>query len=195
MPHVHGFSRDGTKFAPRVAGVDLILDVLVRPAGLGRRGAYRSHLSLLNGPRQAHPEAAVRYIFVRGAQREVHRSNQPGRRSPPSHRQCGPPGVALVDTISSLGCIDYRHDEWGGHVAVAELQAWRQHGLRSASRVFVRATRDVAVRRRLVRPTLADGTACSTAQHGYADNPFQSRGSRAKSTDWTHPQQEITERD
>jgi hypothetical protein len=102
----------------------------------GQRGSAEEGLQitlvpLLIGPRQAHPEAAVRYIFVRGAQREVHRSNEPGRRSPPSHRQCGPPGVALV-TISSLGCIDYRHDEWvgrcGGRRIASMTSAWLEVG-------------------------------------------------------------------
>jgi alanine-glyoxylate transaminase / serine-glyoxylate transaminase / serine-pyruvate transaminase len=32
------------------------------------------------------------------------------------------PALLLVDTISSLGCIDYRHDEWGVDVTVAGSQ-------------------------------------------------------------------------
>jgi alanine-glyoxylate transaminase/serine-glyoxylate transaminase/serine-pyruvate transaminase len=32
------------------------------------------------------------------------------------------PALLLVDTVSSLGCIDYRHDEWGVDVAVSGSQ-------------------------------------------------------------------------
>jgi alanine-glyoxylate transaminase/serine-glyoxylate transaminase/serine-pyruvate transaminase len=32
------------------------------------------------------------------------------------------PALLLVDTVSSLGCIDYRHDEWGVDVAVSASQ-------------------------------------------------------------------------
>jgi alanine-glyoxylate transaminase/serine-glyoxylate transaminase/serine-pyruvate transaminase len=35
---------------------------------------------------------------------------------------CGHPALLLVDTISSLGSIDYRHDEWGVDVTVAGSQ-------------------------------------------------------------------------
>ena len=31
----------------------------------------------------------------------------------------GHPALLMVDTISSLGSIDYRHDEWGVDVTVA----------------------------------------------------------------------------
>src|SRR2546428_7284982 len=34
----------------------------------------------------------------------------------------GHPALLLVDTISSLGSIDYRHDEWGVDVTVAGSQ-------------------------------------------------------------------------
>jgi alanine-glyoxylate transaminase/serine-glyoxylate transaminase/serine-pyruvate transaminase len=34
----------------------------------------------------------------------------------------GHPALLLVDTISSLGCIDYRHDEWGVDVTIAGSQ-------------------------------------------------------------------------
>ena len=34
----------------------------------------------------------------------------------------GHPALLLVDTISSLGCIDYRHDQWGIDVTVAGSQ-------------------------------------------------------------------------
>jgi alanine-glyoxylate transaminase/serine-glyoxylate transaminase/serine-pyruvate transaminase len=36
--------------------------------------------------------------------------------------RAGHPGLLLVDTISSLGSIDYRHDEWGVDVTVAGSQ-------------------------------------------------------------------------
>jgi len=32
------------------------------------------------------------------------------------------PALFMVDTVSSLGCIDYRHDEWGVDVAVSASQ-------------------------------------------------------------------------
>ncbi|HET7826489.1 MAG TPA: aminotransferase class V-fold PLP-dependent enzyme [Anaeromyxobacter sp.] len=32
------------------------------------------------------------------------------------------PALLLVDTVSSLGCVDYRHDEWGVDVAVSGSQ-------------------------------------------------------------------------
>jgi len=34
----------------------------------------------------------------------------------------GHPALLLVDTVSSLACIDYRHDEWGVDVAVSASQ-------------------------------------------------------------------------
>jgi alanine-glyoxylate transaminase / serine-glyoxylate transaminase / serine-pyruvate transaminase len=34
----------------------------------------------------------------------------------------GHPALLLVDTISSLGCVDYRHDEWGVDVTIAGSQ-------------------------------------------------------------------------
>lgn len=34
----------------------------------------------------------------------------------------GHPALLLVDTISSLGCTDYRHDEWGVDVSIAASQ-------------------------------------------------------------------------
>jgi alanine-glyoxylate transaminase / serine-glyoxylate transaminase / serine-pyruvate transaminase len=36
--------------------------------------------------------------------------------------RCGHPGLLMVDTISSLGSIDYRHDEWGVDVTVGGSQ-------------------------------------------------------------------------
>lgn len=35
---------------------------------------------------------------------------------------CGHPALLLVDTISSLGSVDYRHDEWGVDVTIAGSQ-------------------------------------------------------------------------
>lgn len=34
----------------------------------------------------------------------------------------GHPALLMVDTISSLGCLDYRHDEWGVDVSIAGSQ-------------------------------------------------------------------------
>jgi alanine-glyoxylate transaminase/serine-glyoxylate transaminase/serine-pyruvate transaminase len=36
--------------------------------------------------------------------------------------RCGHPALLLVDTVSSLGSIDYRHDDWGVDVTVAGSQ-------------------------------------------------------------------------
>src|SRR3546814_90039 len=36
--------------------------------------------------------------------------------------QAGHPALLMVDTISSLGSVDYRHDEWGVDVSVAGSQ-------------------------------------------------------------------------
>src|SRR3546814_2958683 len=36
--------------------------------------------------------------------------------------QAGHPPLLMVDTISSLGSVDYRHDEWGVDVSVAGSQ-------------------------------------------------------------------------
>ncbi|MEO8178862.1 MAG: aminotransferase class V-fold PLP-dependent enzyme [Deltaproteobacteria bacterium] len=36
--------------------------------------------------------------------------------------RAGHPALLLVDTVSSLGCMDYRHDEWGVDVTVAGSQ-------------------------------------------------------------------------
>jgi alanine-glyoxylate transaminase/serine-glyoxylate transaminase/serine-pyruvate transaminase len=36
--------------------------------------------------------------------------------------RAGHPALLMVDTISSLGCIDYRHDEWGVDVTVCGSQ-------------------------------------------------------------------------
>ncbi|MEU6049074.1 aminotransferase class V-fold PLP-dependent enzyme [Streptomyces xanthochromogenes] len=36
--------------------------------------------------------------------------------------EAGHPALLLVDTVSSLACIDYRHDEWGVDVTVAGSQ-------------------------------------------------------------------------
>ena len=36
--------------------------------------------------------------------------------------RAGHPALFLVDTVSSLGCIDYRHDEWGVDVCVSGSQ-------------------------------------------------------------------------
>ena len=36
--------------------------------------------------------------------------------------RAGHPALLLVDTVSSLACMDYRHDEWGVDVAVAGSQ-------------------------------------------------------------------------
>ena len=54
--------------------------------------------------------AVKRYVWCTT---NLHRGDQPDRRSPPSHRQRRPPGVAVGRRRFLAGCIDYRHDEWG----------------------------------------------------------------------------------
>src|SRR6202022_1601643 len=54
-----------------------------------------------------------------GAQRNLHRGDQPGRRNSQRYRQGRPSALLLVDTISSLGSVDYRHDEWKVDVTVS----------------------------------------------------------------------------
>ena len=55
-------------------------------------------------------------------QRDVDRRDQPHRRHPRRDRPCRTPALLMVDTISSLGSVDYRHDEWGVDVTVAGSQ-------------------------------------------------------------------------
>ena len=60
---------------------------------------------------------------VRRAQRDVHRRRDAA--SPPCARRSTSakhPALLLVDTISSLASIDYRHDEWGVDVTVGGSQ-------------------------------------------------------------------------
>jgi alanine-glyoxylate transaminase / serine-glyoxylate transaminase / serine-pyruvate transaminase len=45
----------------------------------------------------------------------------PGSQIPPIRAaidSAGHPALLIVDTVSSLGCVDYRHDEWGVDVTV-----------------------------------------------------------------------------
>ena len=58
---------------------------------------------------------------ARRAQRDVDRRDQPHRRVRAAIDAAGHPALLMVDTISSLGSIDYRHDEWGVDVTVARL--------------------------------------------------------------------------
>ena len=57
------------------------------------------------------------------AQRDFHGSRQRRGGGPPvPWTAAGHPALLLVDTISSLGSIDYRHDEWGVDVTIAASQ-------------------------------------------------------------------------
>ncbi|HET7386730.1 MAG TPA: aminotransferase class V-fold PLP-dependent enzyme [Nocardioidaceae bacterium] len=62
----------------------------------------------------------------------------------------GHPGLLLVDTISSLGSIDYRHDEWGVDVTVAGSQKGLMLppglGFNAVSDKAVRASGDAGLR-------------------------------------------------
>ena len=60
---------------------------------------------------------------MRRPQRDLDRRDEPDRRrSARRSTRAGHPALLLVDTISSLGSIDYRHDEWGVDVTVAGSQ-------------------------------------------------------------------------
>ena len=57
------------------------------------------------------------------AQRNLDGRHQPDRRGAPRRSIArAHPALLLVDTISSLGSIDYRHDEWGVDVTVGGSQ-------------------------------------------------------------------------
>jgi alanine-glyoxylate transaminase/serine-glyoxylate transaminase/serine-pyruvate transaminase len=56
------------------------------------------------------------------AQRDLDRRHVRDRGREARDRQGGHPALLLVDTISSLGSIDYRHDEWGVDVTVGGSQ-------------------------------------------------------------------------
>jgi alanine-glyoxylate transaminase / serine-glyoxylate transaminase / serine-pyruvate transaminase len=59
---------------------------------------------------------------VRGAQRDLHRRHLEHRRRCARRSTRAHPALLMVDTISGLASIDYRHDEWGVDVTVAGSQ-------------------------------------------------------------------------
>jgi alanine-glyoxylate transaminase/serine-glyoxylate transaminase/serine-pyruvate transaminase len=59
---------------------------------------------------------------VRRAQRDFDGCDEPHRRNPQAIDRAKHPALYMVDTISSLASIDYRHDEWGVDVTVAGSQ-------------------------------------------------------------------------
>ena len=59
---------------------------------------------------------------LRGAQRNLDRRHLQNSRGQKGHRRGKHPALYMVDTISSLASIDYRHDEWGVDVTVAGSQ-------------------------------------------------------------------------
>ena len=59
---------------------------------------------------------------LRGAQRDLDRLHVAHRRGASRDGRRAHPALLMVDTISSLASIDYRHDEWGVDVTVAGSQ-------------------------------------------------------------------------
>jgi alanine-glyoxylate transaminase / serine-glyoxylate transaminase / serine-pyruvate transaminase len=93
------------------------LDVTTIP-GDWRHGASRD---LLAAALAADGEKRIRAVMV------VHNETSTGVLSGiPGIRtaldEAGHPALLLVDTVSSLGAVDYRHDEWGVDVTVAGSQ-------------------------------------------------------------------------
>ena len=92
--------------------------------------------------------------------------DQPDRRHPQGDRPRGHPALFMVDTISSLGSIDYRHDEWGVDVTVGWLAKRPdaaagprlQRGLREGAAPPPRPTS--------CRAPTGTGTRCIEAQRG-----------------------------
>ena len=98
---------------------------------------------------------------VRRAQRNVDRRDEPRRRR--ARRRSIAPAIRrcyMVDTISSLASIDYRHDEWGVDVTVAGSQKGLMlpPGL-SFNAISAKAL--AAARPRSCRARTGTGTRCS----------------------------------
>ena len=99
---------------------------------------------------------------LRGAQRDLDRRRVAHRRRAQGDRRArGIPALFMVDTISSLASIDYRHDEWGVDVTVAGSQK----GLMLPPGPFVQLRlarrRSPRPRRRACRAATGRGTRCS----------------------------------
>ena len=95
-------------------GGGLGLDVESRAGELAARGRPRA------GPRAARERPRARDQGGHGRpQRDLDRGDQrrPGVRA--AVDAAGHPALLLVDTVSSLASIDYRHDEWGVDVTVS----------------------------------------------------------------------------
>ena len=79
--------------------------------------------------------------------------------------RAGHPALLFADTVSSLGCMDYRHDEWGVDVAVAGSQKGLMLppglGILALSAKAIAASSSAAFPRGYWdwRPMLADNTA------------------------------------
>jgi alanine-glyoxylate transaminase / serine-glyoxylate transaminase / serine-pyruvate transaminase len=78
----------------------------------------------------------------------------------------GHPALLLVDTISSLGCMDYRHDEWGVDVTVAGSQKGLMlpPGM-GLPHVFARHARHAAATRAAVRAWGLDVVCLDEREH------------------------------
>ena len=97
--------------------VDLGIEVLTLPADWRRGVDYAA----LHAALAADGEHAIKAVCA------VHNETSTGMtldlpRIRATLDQAGHPALFLVDTISSLGCLDYRHDEWGVDAAVGGSQ-------------------------------------------------------------------------
>ena len=89
---------------------------------------------------------------LRRPQRDLHRLRRPrSTRSARAIDAAGHPALLLVDTISSLGSIDYRHDEWGVDVTVGGSQK----GLMLPPGLSFNAVSDKAIAAQQVREAAA----------------------------------------
>ena len=110
------------------------------------------------------PAHAIKAVCV------VHNETSTGvtTRIPPMREaidRAGHPALLMVDTISSLGSIDYRHDEWGVDVTVAGSQKGPDA---AAGAVVQRDQRQGArgvARRRSCRARTGTGTDMLAMQH------------------------------
>ena len=79
----------------------------------------------------------------------------------------GHPALLMVDTISSLGSVDYRHDEWGVDVTI-----WcSQKGMMLPPGLGVNAVSAKALGRRLARPAASELLGLAAHAGGRRDGP------------------------
>jgi alanine-glyoxylate transaminase / serine-glyoxylate transaminase / serine-pyruvate transaminase len=97
------------------------------PSARARAGIHRRRLAQRRRPAAdrgpARRRRAARHQGrLRRPQRDLDRLTSRHRRGAQGDRRAGHPALLMVDTISSLASIDYRHDEWGVDVTVAGSQ-------------------------------------------------------------------------